>query len=169
MEKIIPLLRSHFPETPMESHSFRGDETVIIQSGFLLELADVLKNRSDLDFNFLMDLTAVDYLGMDRSKRFEVVYHFYSLAHNHRLRVKVPVDEHEHVPTLSALWKSADWFEREVYDMYGLRFADHPNLKRLLLYNEFKGYPLRKDYPVTQRQPLVHIASPATDGDNHDH
>ena len=88
--------------------------------------------------------------------RFEVVYHFYSSRHNHRLRVKVPLTAAE--PTLASLtdlWASANWYEREVWDMFGIGFTGHPNLTRILMYEEFQGFPLRKDYPVRKRQPLV--------------
>src|SRR5438876_76098 len=99
-------------------------------------------------------LTAVDYLG--RTPRFEVVYQLYSLSLNHRLRVKVPVPEDDPVvPTASGVWKSANWAEREAWDMFGIRFAGHPDLRRILMYPEFEGHPLRKDYPVDKRQPLV--------------
>ena len=89
-------------------------------------------------------------------QRFEVVYHFYSLTQNHRLRLKVPLAEPApSVPSLTELWSSANWYEREVWDMYGIRFDGHPNLKRILMYEGFDGHPLRKDYPVNKRQPLV--------------
>jgi NADH/F420H2 dehydrogenase subunit C len=88
--------------------------------------------------------------------RFDVVYHFYSSVHNHRLRVKVPLASSEPVvDSLTELWASANWYEREVWDMFGIRFSGHPNLKRILMYEEFEGHPLRKDYPVNKRQPLV--------------
>ena len=88
--------------------------------------------------------------------RFEIVYHFYSSAHNHRLRAKVPLSSADPVvDSLTGLWASANWFEREAWDMFGVTFTGHPNLKRILLYEEFKGHPLRKDYPVRKRQPLV--------------
>ena len=88
--------------------------------------------------------------------RFEVVYHFYSSAHSHRLRLKVPLTAADPtVASLTGLWASANWFEREVWDMFGVRFTGHPNLKRLLMYEEFNGHPLRKDYPVRKRQPLI--------------
>ena len=87
---------------------------------------------------------------------FEVVYHLYSSTRHHRLRVKVPLAEAEPaVDSLTGLWASADWFEREAWDMFGVRFLGHPNLKRLLMYEAFKGHPLRKDYPVRKRQPLI--------------
>ena len=102
----------------------------------------------------LTDLTCVDYLG--ETPRFEMVYHLYSLAKNHRLRIKarVPEDPCE-IDTLCPLWPSANWMEREVWDLYGVRFTGHPDLRRLLLYEEFQGHPLRKDYPKERRQPLV--------------
>jgi NADH-quinone oxidoreductase subunit C len=107
----------------------------------------------------LADLTAVDYLrypGREDGPRFEVVYHLYSLRHNHRLRVKVRLDEDDAVvPTATSLWPIANWLEREVWDMFGIRFDGHPDLRRLLMYEEFVGHPLRKDYPIDRRQPLI--------------
>ena len=88
--------------------------------------------------------------------RFEVVYHFYSVPKNHRVRLKVPVPEAApSVPSVTGLWSSANWYEREAWDMFGIRFDGHPNLKRILMYTGFEGHPLRKDYPVNKRQPLV--------------
>jgi len=94
--------------------------------------------------------------GPPAKARFAVVYHFYSTDHKHRLRLVVPVEESEaELDSLTPLWPGADWLEREVWDMYGIRFSGHPNLKRILMYEEFEGYPLRKDYPVDKRQPLI--------------
>jgi NADH-quinone oxidoreductase subunit C len=88
--------------------------------------------------------------------RFVVVYHFFSLALKHRLRIEVPVEDTDpEVDSLTLLWPGADWLEREVWDMFGIRFRGHPNLKRILMYDEFVGHPLRKDYPVDRRQPLI--------------
>ena len=90
------------------------------------------------------------------SARFMVVYHFYSLPLKHRLRLEVPLDEADaEVDSLTPLWAGANWLEREVWDMFGIRFRGHPNLKRILMYDEFVGHPLRKDYPVNKRQPLT--------------
>ncbi len=92
----------------------------------------------------------------DEEYRFELIYHFYSTAHNHRLRLKVPLAAADPVAdSLVELWPGANWFEREVWDMFGIRFTGHPNLRRLLLYEEFVGHPLRKDYPIAKRQPLI--------------
>ena len=92
----------------------------------------------------------------DDEHRFEVVYHLYSSRRNERLRLKVPLAAaHPEVDSLTGLWEAANWFEREVWDMFGIRFAGHPGLRRILLYEGFEGHPLRKDYPVNKRQPLI--------------
>jgi len=151
----IQYLRERFAGRILATHAFRGDETVVIPREGLREIFSFLKEDAKLDFNFLTDITAVDYLGK-KEPRFEVVYHLYSLRAKHRLRVKVPVPEQDPVvDSLVPLWKGANWLEREVWDMFGIRFNGHPDLRRVLLYEEFQGHPLRKDYPVNQRQPLV--------------
>ena len=94
--------------------------------------------------------------GPPHPSRFVIVYHFFSTVHKHRLRLVVPVEEDEpEVDSLTSLWPGADWLEREAWDMFGVRFRGHPDLKRILMYPEFEGHPLRKDYPVNQRQPLI--------------
>jgi len=96
----------------------------------------------------------VDYAG--RKYRFDVVYHLLSLSAKRRLRIKVRVEEsNPEIDSMTSLWGSANWLEREVWDMFGIRFTGHPNLKRILMYEEFQGHPLRKDYPVNKRQPLI--------------
>ena len=160
---MTPLQRvqEQFLQDVIETHAFRGDETLIIRPRALKSVAKFLKETPGLDFNFLMDLTAVDYLfytggRIQKEFRFEVVYHFYSLKTNQRLRIKVPVDEkNPEVESLIDLWASADWYEREVWDMFGIRFNGHPKLKRILMYEEFQGHALRKDYPFDKRQPLI--------------
>ncbi len=157
----LETVQQQFSQDIVETHAFRGDETVIIRPSALLTVAKFLKESPVLDFNMLMDLTAVDYLfyaggRVQKEFRFEVVYHFYSIKKNHRLRLKVPVDEKDpHIHSLVDLWPSANWFEREVWDMFGIKFKGHPNLKRILMYEEFKGHALRKDYPFNKRQPLI--------------
>ena len=94
--------------------------------------------------------------GPPADSRFTVVYHFYSTAHKHRLRLVVPVEEDDaEVDSLTSLWPGANWLEREVWDMFGISFKGHPDLRRILMYQEFEGHPLRKDYPVNKRQPLI--------------
>ena len=151
----IEYLRQRFGERILDSDPFRGDETIIVLREGLLEIFRTLREELKLDFDFLTDITAVDYLGK-KEPRFEVVYHLFSFRAKHRLRVKVPVPEADPVvDSLVPLWKGAGWLEREVWDMFGIRFRGHPDLRRILLYEEFQGYPLRKDYPVNQCQPLV--------------
>lgn len=147
-------LLEKIPEAIVETHADLGDATACIDSSRIVDVARLLRDDPDLAFEMLTDLTAVDYLGEE--PRFEVVYHFYSVARNHRVRVKarVPEDAPE-LPSVVDLYASADWMEREVFDMYGVRFAGHPRLERILLYDGFEGHPLRKDYPKEKRQPLV--------------
>ncbi|MGH7829235.1 MAG: NADH-quinone oxidoreductase subunit C [Candidatus Binatia bacterium] len=151
----IESLRQKLGGKILEFHAFRGDETITIAREGMEDIFHLLKEDPHLAFNFLADLTAVDYLEK-RNPRFEVVYHLYSLTQHHRLRVKVAVPEEDPiVDSLTPLWKGANWLEREVWDMFGIRFRGHPDLRRILLYEQFQGHPLRKDYPVNQRQPLV--------------
>ena len=154
MSDLIEILRTRFPAAVIDSHSNCGDDTVVIGPGSLREVATFLHDDEAVGFEILMDVTAVDYLR--RKPRFEVVYHFLSHRRNQRLRIKVPVDGKDpRVPTLQDLWISANWMEREVWDMFGVRFDDHPDLRRILMYEEFEGHALRKDYRVDKRQPLV--------------
>ena len=148
-------LRDRLQGKILEAHFLHGDETITISRNKSFEVLRLLKEDPKLDFDFLTDITAVDYLGK-KEPRFEVVYHLYSLKARHRLRVKIPVPENDPVvDSLTSLWSGADWLEREVWDMFGIRFSGHSDLRRILLYEEFKGHPLRKDYPANGRQPLV--------------
>jgi len=139
---------------PFPSDAARGEAVVVVPRDALPDALGKLRDAPETRLEQLSDLTAVDYLG--RTPRFEVVYQLYSIALNHRLRVKVPVPEDDPVvPTATGVWKSAIWAERETFDMFGIRFVGHPDLRRILMYPEFEGHPLRKDYPLHQRQPLV--------------
>jgi NADH-quinone oxidoreductase subunit C len=133
----------------------RGQAVVVVEDRSALpDVLRTLRDEPELAFDMLSDLTVVDYLG--RVPRFEVVYQLKSLARNHRLRVKVLVPEEDPVvPTAVPIWKSANWSEREAWDLFGIRFEGHPDLRRILMYPEFVGHPLRKDYPVLKRQPLI--------------
>lgn len=157
MADIIEKVKSRFPDAVIDSHEEFGNETVVIDKKQILEVMRWLRDDESMAFNFMMDLTAVDKLYfIKRYARYEVVYHLYSLEKNHRLRIKVPVKKgDETINSISSVWVAADWFEREVWDMYGIKFLGHPNLKRILLYEEFEGHPLRKDYAIKNRQPLV--------------
>lgn len=142
------------PEAVQATHAHLGDATVLVDAGHVVDVLRFLRDDADCEFEMLTDLCAVDYLG--ETPRFEVVYHLYSVTRNHRLRIKARVAEDPcEIATACDVWPSANWMEREVWDLYGIRFVGHPNLKRLLLYEEFEGHPLRKDYPKEKRQPLV--------------
>jgi NADH-quinone oxidoreductase subunit C len=147
-------LGQRFPGSILETHSYRGDDTAVVNKQDLLAICAFLRDDEALLYNFMMDLTAVDYLG--KEPRFEIVYHLYSLKHNRRVRIKARVSEVDcTIDSIVPIWPSANWFEREAYDLYGITFKDHPELKRILLYEGFEGHPLRKDYPIKKRQPLI--------------
>jgi NADH/F420H2 dehydrogenase subunit C len=154
-------LIERFGDQVVSHHAFRGDETVVLTRSAIGAALRFLKETPGLDFNMLSDLTIVDYLTYPEAKpaRFEVVYHLFSLTRNTRIRLKVPVDPGQSVETATTLWVAADWMEREAWEMYGVKFEGHPNLKRLLTHVDFVGYPLRKDYPLKKRQPLTETDS----------
>jgi NADH-quinone oxidoreductase subunit C len=158
-EQIVQRLRDRLGGAIVDTQEFRGDTTAVVEPSTLVEALRFCRDEPNLAFDMLTDLTAVDYLkfpGREDGPRFEVVYQLYSLAHNHRLRIKVRVDEDDPVvPSVVGLWPIANWLEREVWDMFGVRFAGHPDPRRLLMYEEFVGHPLRKDYPINRRQPLI--------------
>lgn len=133
----------------------QGDNVVMLSRDGLRDSFRLLKEDSGLGFDLLSDITAVDYW-QKKEPRFEVVYQLALSKGGCRLRVRVPVPENDAaLPSLTPLWRGANFLEREVWDLYGIRFVDHPDLRRILLYDEFQGHPLRKDYPINQCQPRV--------------
>ena len=154
---LIELVKKNFPDAVLESHSHLGDDTVVLAPGRWKEVCRFLKDNQQSDMDMLTDLTGVDY--PDRDPRFEIVAHLYSLSRGHRLRVKARVGDREgetvEIDTLTELWASANWMERECFDMFGVKFLGHPDLRRILTYPEFEGHPLRKDYPAEKIQPLI--------------
>jgi NADH-quinone oxidoreductase subunit C len=139
----------------LETLQSQRDDIVILERPHLRESFRFFKEDPRLGFDFLSDITAVDYW-QKKEPRFEVVYQLTALQNRQRLRVRVPVPENDaQVESLTPLWKGANFMEREVWDLFGIRFIDHPNLRRVLLYEEFQGHPLRKDYPVNLWQPRV--------------
>jgi NADH-quinone oxidoreductase subunit C len=133
----------------------QGDNVLVLDPAGLRESFRVLKQDPTLEFDFLSDITAVDYWNK-KEPRFEVVYQLVSLQQKTQLRIRVPLAENDAVvDSLTPLWPGANFLEREVWDLFGIRFNDHPDLRRILLYEEFKGHPLRKNYPVNQWRPLV--------------
>ncbi len=148
----IEVLKSLFGDAISQLSINRGQAVVLVQSARLHHVLKACKEDPRLQFDLLLDVVGVDFLG--QRPRFEVVYILYSVPLNHRMRVKVRVEEGEDLPTVSDLWASADWAEREVWDMFGIKFEGHPNLKRILLFESFEGHPLRKDYPTERRQKI---------------
>ena len=151
---VLEKLRRRFGDNVVSTHSDFGDDTALVRRERIVEILIFLRDDPDLRFEFMMDLTGVDYLGEE--PRFEVVYHLYSFEKKHRVRIKARIPEEDPViDSAVSVWPGIDWYEREAYDMYGIRFRNHPNLKRILMYEEFVGHPLRKDYPKARRQPTL--------------
>lgn len=150
---LAAMVKARFGEAVTEpAQAPRGDFCVTVDRERIIDVARFVK--AELELEMLMDETCVDY--PERSPRFELIYNFYSVTRHERLFVKVQTDDDESgVPSLTVVFKCADWFEREIYDMFGVRFAGHPNLRRILMYDGFQGHPLRKDYDARERQPLI--------------
>lgn len=146
---VLRRLREQCGEALREVKVWRNETTVILSPQDLVRVCRFLRDDPDLAFDFLSDVTGVDRLKLPQaSPRFEVVYNLYSLQHRRRLRLKVRVDEGEAVPTVTGVWETANWHEREVYDLFGVPFEGHPDLRRILMPDDWEGHPLRKDYPV---------------------
>ncbi|OFW01356.1 MAG: NADH dehydrogenase [Acidobacteria bacterium RIFCSPLOWO2_12_FULL_59_11] len=157
---MVQSLRKAFPDISLEALTYRAQNYFILPRESALPVAMHLK--AECGFNMLADLTAVDY--PQREMRFEVIYQLYSFPRNERLRLKVPLGETESIESVVPVWGTADWLEREAYDMFGIRFEHHPDLRRILLPEEWQGYPLRKDYSILQQdtkwvQENLHIES----------
>jgi NADH-quinone oxidoreductase subunit C len=141
-------LKQKYPEAIEETITHLGEDTITLKKEYILPICNHLKSQG---YTFLSDLTGVD-LGVDKNPRFQVIYHLYSISTHKRLRLKVNLPpENLTVNSVTPIWKTADWFEREAYDMFGITFTNHPNLTRILLPDNFEGCPLRKDYPLRGR------------------
>jgi NADH-quinone oxidoreductase subunit C len=147
LQELANYLAEKQPEAVMGSAIIRGELTVEVSLAHLLDFVEFLKLDRNCAFSTLVDVTAVDY--PERAQRFDVVYHLLSMYQNHRIRLKVAVREDEMVPSITAVHPSANWFEREVFDMFGILFSGHPDLRRILTDYGFRGHPLRKDFPTT--------------------
>jgi NADH-quinone oxidoreductase subunit C len=155
-QRAIERLKSQFGDRILASSAFRGDDTAVIAPADWLAVAQFLKSDGECAMNQFVDLTAVDYPEREPElPRFDVVLIVRSLVLKQRVCLKTRVSEGQDLPTLIRVWAGSEWAEREVYDMFGIKFADHPDLRRVLLYEEFVGHPLRKDYPIERTQPLV--------------
>ncbi len=146
-EKVIEKLRASFNDSIISVNEFRGELTVIVKKQDIVRICQFLRDDEELFFDSLRDVCGVDYYRPD--DRYEVVYNLYSFKNKYRLRLKIRVDESElHAPTVSGVWTTADWAERETYDMFGITFDGHPDMRRIYLPDAFEYYPLRKDFPL---------------------
>ncbi len=145
--ELVARLRAKFGAAILEAIEDRKQAIVTVERDRLAEIA--VYARDEEKFDMLADLTATDW--PKREKRFDVVLNLYSFAKNERLRLKVHAADGEEVPSVTGIWAGANWLEREVFDMFGIVFSGHPNLKRILLPDEWQGYPLRKDYDILQQ------------------
>ncbi|MGQ0742330.1 MAG: NADH-quinone oxidoreductase subunit C [Alphaproteobacteria bacterium] len=150
MAKTLQQLGEHIAaalRSPTRFEVAHGELTVSTDTANLLRTLGYLRDNEACRFSLLVDITGVDY--PNRAKRFDVVYHLLSIHLNQRIRVKVQTDEESAVPSCASIWPAANWFEREAYDMYGILFSDHPDMRRILTDYGFSGHPLRKDFPLT--------------------
>jgi NADH-quinone oxidoreductase subunit C len=151
---ILEALSQRFPDRIKQTYTSRGDDVAVIDPAATLEIHNFLKYDTACDMKLLLSVTAVDYLG--QTPRFEVVTNLTSLTFHHRVRLRMRVPEQApELPSLANLYRTANWWERMVFDLYGIRFTGHPDMRRLYLPQEWVGHPLRKDYPVKARQPIV--------------
>ncbi|WP_395742033.1 NADH-quinone oxidoreductase subunit C [Prosthecobacter sp.] len=142
--QMVEALKQKFSDAVLETKEFRGEHTLVVK---LASAKPLLKYcRDELNFDYLVDVSSLDYMG--REPRFEMVYELYGYGHLQHLRVRAAVAEDEEVPTVSDLWPTANWHEREVYDMMGIKFSGHPDLRRILMWEGFPFFPLRKDFPL---------------------
>jgi NADH-quinone oxidoreductase subunit C len=143
---VVKILREKFSNFILEVTTFRSEVTVTVPKGEILEICKFLHSEPDLQYHLLTDLCGLDLF--PQVPRFEVVYHLCSIRNNQRLRIRTKVGENESISSVESIWKVANWYEREVYDLFGILFDNHPDLRRILLWDGFEGHPLRKDYPT---------------------
>jgi NADH-quinone oxidoreductase subunit C len=143
---VVEILKGQFGEAVAGSEVFRDQLSVVVSPARVADVCSFCRDDDRLRFDMLADLTAVDF--RPRKPRFQVVYNLYSFRDNDRLRLKAPVEENETMATVEGVWKAANWLEREVYDLFGIVFENHSDLRRILLWDGYVGHPLRKDFPM---------------------
>ena len=151
LERAAGVVGEAAPDAVLDGIVFRDEATLVVDRRHVVKLIEALRADPRLSLDMLSEITAIDYLEVGRVPRFDVVYQLYSLPFGYRLRLRAPVPEQEElcrIDTITGLWKGADFLEREVYDMYGIRFDGHPDLRRLLMPEDWEGHPLRKDFPL---------------------
>ncbi|MGD0675352.1 MAG: NADH-quinone oxidoreductase subunit C [Polyangiaceae bacterium] len=156
-QHVLDKLKARFGTSILETHSDFGDDTAIVEPSQWKAVCRFLRDDPSLDFDLPVDLCGVDY--PNRMPRTEVVLHLYSVSKRHRIRVKARIGDEEmagaELDSLTSIWPGLNWLERETFDMSGVRFRGHPDLRRILMYPEFEGHPLQKSYPANRTQPLV--------------
>ncbi len=149
---VIDEIKAAFPDDFIDSCEAKGEVTIAVNEGVLLKLARFIHDAPNLKFDFMANMTVVDYLNGEPpyETRFVAVYHFYSMDNAYRLRIKIPVTDADEkgVDSVVSVWKNAGFFEREAFDMFGLKFNGNPDLRRIYMPDDWKGHPLRKDYPI---------------------
>jgi NADH-quinone oxidoreductase subunit C len=156
---VLEKLRERFGSAILETHSNFGDDTAVVEPKAWKAISTFLRDDPALDFDMPVDLCGVDYPSRRGAGRMEVVMHLYSVSKGHRVRLKARVGDEDmegaELDSVTAIWPGMNWLEREVWDMSGVRFRGHPDLRRILMYPEFEGHPLQKTYPADRTQPLV--------------
>jgi len=160
-DKLLDKLQERFPEAVMERSVARGQATALVARDSIVEVCAFCRDDGDMQFDHLADIAAVDW--PERRERFDVVYHLYSIPANQRLRLKVHAADGQDVETVTGVWPAANWLEREVYDLMGVSFANHPDPRRIMMWDDYPYHPLRKEFP-TEGEPDVpqdyHVAFP---------
>ena len=155
-QRVVSRLVARFGAAILAHENFRGDDEVLVAPESWLAVARYLREDAECAMNQFVDITAVDYPEREPAiARFDVLLFVRSLVRKQRVRLKTRVRDGEELDSLTPVWEGANWTEREVFDMFGVRFRGHPDLRRILMYDEFVGYPLRKDYPIQKTQPLI--------------
>jgi NADH-quinone oxidoreductase subunit C len=156
---VLEKLRERFGTAILETHSDFGDDTAVVEPSRWKGVCQFLREDPSLDFDLPVDLCGVDYPSRTTQGRMEVVMHLYSVSKRHRVRLKTRVGDEEmdgaELDSVTSIWPGMNWLEREVWDMSGVRFRGHPDLRRILMYPEFEGHPLQRTYPADKTQPLV--------------
>ena len=151
-DRLLDRLQERFPEAVLERVVARGEATALVNREHIVEVCTYCRDDAELQFDHLSDVTSVDW--PEREERFDVVYHMFSIPLGHRLRLKVHAADGKPVETVCGVWPAANWLEREVYDLMGVEFANHPDLTRIMMWDDYPYHPLRKEFP-TEGEPDV--------------
>lgn len=155
-EKIREFLKTEFPDAIIREDNFRGQQSLYIRKEFLFDICKALFDNKELEFIFLADICSLDWLNLpdESDGRFEVIYNIYSFKHKYRLLLKVKLSgDDPKIDSLTSIWQAANWLEREVFDLMGIIFVGHPDLRKIVTADDLEGYPLRKDFPLTYEVP----------------